>query len=99
MLAPADLIKIFTGTLSAADAVPLTTSVPALTPATGSSTPSPPNATSTAGSNAAATTGSAGTTGAATPSSASVKPSSARGRRAGVVRVLAAVAVGVAAPS
>ncbi|KAF8151150.1 hypothetical protein K438DRAFT_1943549 [Mycena galopus ATCC 62051] len=88
-LAPADL---FAGTLSAADAVPLTTSVPASAPATGSFMPTAPNAASAASRNAAAITGSPSTTGAATPSSASGKPSSARGRRAGVVWVLAAVA-------
>jgi len=92
-LAPADLIKVFAGTLNAADAVPVTISAPAST-AAGSSTPS---VGSTAGSNAAATTAAGGAP--APASSASGKPSSASRVRIGssVVVLLLAAVVGVAA--
>ncbi|KAF8186185.1 hypothetical protein K438DRAFT_1973550 [Mycena galopus ATCC 62051] len=51
-LTPADLIKVFAGTLSAADAVPVTICAPASTPAAGSSTPSVNSLASTAGGSA-----------------------------------------------
>ncbi|KAF8166813.1 aspartic peptidase domain-containing protein [Mycena galopus ATCC 62051] len=89
-LAPADLIKVFAGTLNAADAVPVTISAPAST-AAGSSTPAANAPASTAGGSASATTAAGGA-----PASASGKPSSASRMGSSAVGLLAAV-VGVAA--